>query len=106
MCTSKPIKRTALGVCHREHADLVSMGLEGDDIWKALNEGPAYRHRRVLDVWPERVRVRSLCDSCKCLRHLRNELVTQAKLLLVVPDCSGTELGARFRMKFDSHAAA
>lgn len=106
LCASKPIKRKALGVRHREHADLLQMDLEGNGIREALNEGPAYRSRCVLDVWPERVRVRSLCDSDKRLRHPRDELVTQAQSLLVVPDCRGTELGACFRMKFDPHAAA
>lgn len=82
------------------------MDLKGDCIRKALNEGPAYRYYRVLDVWPERIRVWSPRDSCKRLGDLRDKLVAQAKPLLVIPDCSGTELGTRFRMKFDPHAAA
>jgi len=39
-------------------------------------------------------------------RHIRDELVTQAKPLLVVPNRCGAKLGARFGMKFNPHAAA
>jgi hypothetical protein len=82
------------------------MNLESDGIREALNERSTYRRPHTVDVWPEGVRARSLPNSSEGPRHLRDELVAEAKPLLVIPDCCGAELGTCFRVKFDPHVAA
>ena len=79
----------------RKHTDLVRMGLEGNDVGETLNKGPPDRYRCALDVWPERIRVRSLCDPREHRGHVRDKLITQARALFVIPDRRGAELGAR-----------
>ena len=90
-------------MCDDEHEHVVSVKFEGNQVRELRQERLANRNWSGLSSWPDGVLRWRFLETFHNFVESFEESVAPAWTPLLIPECSGTNLGASFRMKFDAH---
>jgi hypothetical protein len=87
--------------CQNEHA--LRLKVERDEVRELLEKGLSDWSRSGFRARPDWIESRRSFETFQDLVDSFDEPVAQARALLFIPERSGTDFSASFRMKFDAH---
>ena len=90
-------------MCDGKNEHALSVKFERDQVRELLEKGLPNRDPSGFRPWPDWIEGRRFVETLQNFVDSLDEPVAPARTPLLIPERSGTDLCASFRMKFDAH---